>query len=146
MTAAARRGSRARLVLQPSPACAGVAGLWWPYGRVLADELPLLWASWPLTEGHIVGVSYAPVDWDDRPLNVAIPQRRGLLPTRTLAPAQGRLLRLTMLNGIHLTLVTVAPDASDGAVAETFDRLAFSSPRPDWLPRRAQAFRSRRLR
>lgn len=129
------RPRSARLVLQCSPRCADVGGLWWPHERFLAVELPSLVASWPIVEGHIVGVSYARWDWDDHPDLVEIPRRRGLLRTRTLPPTAAHTIALTMLDGSRTSLVVVAPEATDDAVAGAFERLAFASPRPGWAPR-----------
>jgi hypothetical protein len=90
-------------------------GAWWPRSRVLTDELPALLAAWPVEDGYISRIVYSPLDWEDRPSAVPIPNRRGQLKTVNFPPDDSHQLLLTMLNGQRRSLVVIPPSASEEA-------------------------------
>lgn len=119
-----------RLALKLSEDSHELDGAWWPRSRVLAAELPALAAAWPIDNGYISRIYYTPPDWDDRPVAVLIPNRRGLLKTGNIPAADGHQLVLTMLTGARRSLLVIPPEATEEKAVSYLRRFDPKAGRP----------------
>lgn len=109
---------KARLALTVSADRHTLDGAWWPYSRVLSDELIRLFAAWPVEAGYISRVVVSPPDWDDRPVSVEVPHRRGLVKIALLPSDTAHQLVLIMLDGQRRSLVVIPPGATEETAAK----------------------------
>ncbi|GAA1955840.1 hypothetical protein GCM10009798_13870 [Nocardioides panacihumi] len=103
----------ARLTLNVSADRRTLDGAWWPQSRALSEELVRLFAAWPASAGYISRVIVSPRDWDDTPVKVEIPDRRGQVKTSLLPTDTVHQLVLIMLDGQRRTLVVIPPHATE---------------------------------
>ena len=108
---------KARLALRVSADRHTLDGAWWPYSRGLSDELIRLFAAWPAEAGYISRVVVSPRDWDDGPVTVEVPHRRGLVKIALLPSDTARQLVLIMLDGQRRSLVVIPPSATEETAA-----------------------------
>lgn len=108
---------KARLALRVSADRHTLDGAWWPYSRVLSDELIRLFAAWPAEAGYISRVVVSPRDWDDRPVAVEVPHRRGRVKIALLPSDTARQSVLIMLDGQRRSLVVIPPGATEQTAA-----------------------------
>ena len=109
---------KARLAVMPSAVRHTLDGAWWPYSRVLSDELIRLFAAWPVEADYISRVVVSPSDWDDRPVTVEIPHRRGLVKIALLPRDTAHQLVLIMLDGQRRSLVVIPSGAPEQTAAK----------------------------
>ena len=108
----------ARLALKMSADRRTLDGAWWPRSRELGEELIHLFAAWPVDAGYISRVIVAPGDWDDTPVKVEIPHRRGQVKTGLLPMDTTHQLVLIMIDGQRRTLVVIPPGATDNTASK----------------------------
>ena len=118
---------KARLALKVSADRHTLDGAWWPHSRVLGEELIQLFAAWPVEAGYISRVVVSPRDWDDRPVRVEIPGRRGLVKVGLLPTDTMHQLVLIMLDGQRRSLAVIPPDATEQTVARFLGAFSVSS-------------------
>ena len=104
---------KARLAVTVSADRHTLDGAWWPYSRVLSDELVRLFAAWPVEAGYISRVVVSPSDWDDRPVTVEVPRRRGMVKIALLPTDTAHQLVLIMLDGQRRSLAVIPPGATE---------------------------------
>lgn len=123
----------ARLVLAPTTGPRPGVGAWWPRSRHLATELVSLFEAWPPEAGLLSRVYYCPLDWDDAPVAVSVPRRRGRLRLGHLPAQDERHVVLGMLDGARRTLVVVpssTPAQAGELYLEAFGRHPDEAPPP----------------
>ena len=108
---------KARLAVTVSADRHTLDGAWWPYTRVLGDELVHLFAAWPAEAGYISRVVVSPRDWDDRPATVDVPNRRGVVKIALLPSDTAHQAVLIMLDGQRRSLVVVPSAATEQTAA-----------------------------
>lgn len=111
---------KARLALTVSGDRHTLDGAWWPYTRVLTDELVRLFAAWPAEAGYISRVVVSPCDWDDSPVTVGVPHRRGRVKIALLPSDTAHQSILIMLDGQRRSLAVVPPGATEQTAAKFF--------------------------
>ena len=109
---------KARLAVTVSADRHTLDGAWWPYTRVLGEELVRLFAAWPAGAGYISRVVVCPRDWDDRPATVDVPDRRGRVKIALLPTDTAHQVVLIMLDGQRRSLVVIPPAATDQTAAK----------------------------
>ena len=108
---------KGRLVLNGSEGRPGLDGAWWPHSRTLDEELVHLFAAWPVAAGYISRVYVSPRDWDDIPVVVAIPNRRGRVKIGLLPADSTHQLVLITIDGQRRSLVVIPASASHQTAA-----------------------------
>jgi hypothetical protein len=108
---------KARLAVTVSADRHILDGAWWPYTRVLGEELIRLFAAWPAAAGYISRVVVSPRDWDDRPTTVDVPHRRGMVKIALLPSETAHQVVLIMLDGQRRSLVVIPPGATEQTAA-----------------------------
>jgi hypothetical protein len=108
----------ARLALHVSADRRTLDGAWWPRSRALSEELIHLFAAWPVDAGYISRVIVSPGDWDDTPVKVEIPHRRGQVKTGLLPMDTTHHLVLIMLDGQRRSLVVIPPGATENTASK----------------------------
>lgn len=108
----------ARLALNVSADRRTLDGAWWPRSRALSEELIHLFAAWPIDAGYISRVIVSPGDWDDTPVKVEIPHRRGQVKTGVLPADTTHQLVLIMLDGQRRSLVVIPPGAAENTASK----------------------------
>lgn len=106
-------------------------GAWWPRSRDLGLEVCSLFETWPAELGLISRVYYCPLDWDDAPVAVAIPKRRGRLRMGHLPSQDTHHVVLGMLDGKRRTLVVLPSTTSEQTAVpylRAFGRLPDGAP------------------
>lgn len=93
----------------------GSDGAWWPTGRVLSEQFPVLFELWPPELGRIARVLYSPPDWDDRPRSVAVPHRR--VKCGSFPRDDTHQLVITTADHVRHVLTVVPPGAADAVAA-----------------------------
>ncbi len=110
-----------RLALRTPAGRPGPDGAWWPHSRTLSEELVHLFAAWPVEAGYLSRVYISPHDWDDAPVSVAIPNRRGRVKVGLLPADTARLLVLIMIDGQRRSLAVIPSSASAQAAMKFLD-------------------------
>ena len=113
-----------RLALDASPDGRTFDGAWWPRSRTLGDELPRLFAAWPVGAGDISRVYVSAQDWDEVPATIAVPHRRGRVKTAPLPTGTAGQLVLIMVGGQRHLLAVVPPDATAETAARSLGAFA----------------------
>ena len=103
--------NKRRLALKASAGPRGLDGAWWPHSRTLSEELVHLFATWPVEAGYMSRVYVSPRDWDDTPVSVAIPHRRGRVKIGLLPEDTTHMLVLIMIDGQRRSLAVIPPSA-----------------------------------
>jgi hypothetical protein len=109
---------KARLALTVSADRHTLDGAWWPYSRGLSDELIRLFAAWPAEAGYISRVVVSPRDWDDGPVTVEVPHRRGLVKIALLPADTAHQVVLIMIDGQRRSLAVIPPGAPEQTAAK----------------------------
>jgi hypothetical protein len=102
---------KGRLALKASAGPQGLDGAWWPRSRRLDEELVHLFAAWPVGAGYMSRVYVSPRDWDETPISVAIPNRRGQVKIGLLPVDTANQMVLILIDGQRLSLAVIPPSA-----------------------------------